>query len=66
MIQAPLPDEGRDAASMYESYTAELAKTCELLLRKHGNSMAGRQRDLQRVADVLTIDKGCYPRDVVS
>ena len=53
-IQAPLPDELRDAASVYERYTVQLAKTCELLLRKHGKSIAGRQQDLKRVADVIT------------
>jgi acyl-CoA dehydrogenase family member 9 len=51
-ITAPLPDALREAAQVYERYTVELAKACDYLLRKHGKSIAGRQHDLKRVADI--------------
>jgi alkylation response protein AidB-like acyl-CoA dehydrogenase len=51
-ISAPLPEALREAAGIYERYTGELAKASEYLLRKHGKSIADRQHDLKRVADI--------------
>ena len=51
-ILAPLPPALREAAGIYERYTLELAKACDFLLRKHGKSIADRQHDLKRVADI--------------
>jgi len=51
-ISAPLPAALREAAGIYERYTGELAKASEYLLRKHGKSIADRQHDLKRVADI--------------
>jgi acyl-CoA dehydrogenase family member 9 len=51
-ISAPLPEALREAAGIYERYTSELAKASEYLLRKHGKSIADRQHDLKRVADI--------------
>ena len=42
----------REAADIYERYTVEFAKAADYLLRKHGKSIAGRQHDLKRVADI--------------
>src|SRR6202163_389673 len=51
-ILAPLPQSLREAAGVYERYTGEFAKACDYLLRKHGKSIASRQHDLKRIADV--------------
>jgi acyl-CoA dehydrogenase family protein 9 len=51
-ISTKLPEALREAAAVYERYTLELAKTADYLLRKHGKSIAGRQHDLKRVADI--------------
>jgi acyl-CoA dehydrogenase family protein 9 len=51
-ILAKLPAALREAAGVYERYTLELAKTSDHLLRKHGKSIADRQHDLKRVADI--------------
>jgi acyl-CoA dehydrogenase family member 9 len=51
-ISAKLPEALREAAGVYERYTVELAKTSDHLLRKHGKSIADRQHDLKRVADI--------------
>src|SRR5271168_5318109 len=51
-ILTPLPPPLREAAEVYERYTVELAKACDYLLRKHGKSIAARQHDLKRVADI--------------
>src|SRR5271156_2954324 len=51
-ILTPLPEALREAAEIYERYTLELAKACDFLLRKHGKSIADRQHDLKRVADI--------------
>jgi hypothetical protein len=48
----------REAAGIYERYTLELAKAADDLLRKHGKSIADRQHDLKRVADI-GIDSAC-------
>lgn len=45
----------RAAIGTYETYTVQLAKAADLLLRKYGKSIATRQLALKRVADV-TID----------
>jgi len=42
----------RKAAGTYERYTVELAKASDHLLRKYGRSIADRQHDLKRVADI--------------
>jgi alkylation response protein AidB-like acyl-CoA dehydrogenase len=51
-ILTPLPEALREAAGIYERYTLELAKAADYLLRKHGKSIADRQHDLKRVADI--------------
>jgi acyl-CoA dehydrogenase family protein 9 len=51
-ILAKLPPALREAQGVYERYTLELAKTADHLLRKHGKSIADRQHDLKRVADI--------------
>src|SRR5271169_1075868 len=51
-ILTPLPEALREAAEIYERYTLELAKACDFLLRKHGKSIADRQHDLKRIADI--------------
>jgi acyl-CoA dehydrogenase family member 9 len=51
-ISTPLPQALREAAGIYERYTVELAKASEYLLRKHGKSIADRQYDLKRIADI--------------
>src|ERR1700736_5397562 len=51
-ILTQLPAGLREAADVYERYTVELAKASDYLLRKHGKSIAGRQHDLKRIADV--------------
>ena len=54
-ISAQMPQPLREAADIYERYTVELAKASDYLLRKHGKSIADRQHDLKRIAD-LAID----------
>jgi acyl-CoA dehydrogenase family protein 9 len=51
-ILTPMPEALREAADVYERYTVELAKASDYLLRKHGKSIADRQHDLKRIADV--------------
>ena len=51
-IATPLPEGLREAAGVYERYTVELAKASDYLLRKHGKSIADRQHDLKRIADI--------------
>jgi alkylation response protein AidB-like acyl-CoA dehydrogenase len=51
-IQTALPDGLREAAGVYERYTSELAKASDHLLRKYGKSIANRQHDLKRIADI--------------
>ncbi len=51
-LLTPLPEGLREAAGIYERYTVELAKASDYLLRKHGKSIADRQHDLKRVADI--------------
>src|SRR5277367_1204273 len=51
-ILTPLPETLREAAGVHERYTLELAKASEYLLRKYGKSVADRQHDLKRIADI--------------
>src|ERR1700724_541732 len=51
-ILTPMPAALREAAGVYERYTVELAKASDFLLRKHGKSIADRQHDLKRIADI--------------
>jgi acyl-CoA dehydrogenase family protein 9 len=51
-ILTPLPGALREAAEVYERYTVELAKASDYLLRKYGKSIADRQHDLKRIADI--------------
>jgi hypothetical protein len=51
-ISTPLPQALREAAGIYERYTVEFAKASEYLLRQHGKSIADRQHDLKRIADI--------------
>jgi acyl-CoA dehydrogenase family protein 9 len=51
-ILTELPHALREAASVYERYTVELAKASDYLLRKHGKSITDRQHDLKRIADI--------------
>jgi acyl-CoA dehydrogenase family protein 9 len=51
-ILTALPEALREAAGVYERYTVELAKASDHLLRKYGKSIANRQHDLKRVADI--------------
>jgi acyl-CoA dehydrogenase family member 9 len=51
-ILTQMPEALREAADVYERYTVELAKASDYLLRKHGKSIANRQHDLKRIADV--------------
>jgi alkylation response protein AidB-like acyl-CoA dehydrogenase len=53
-ILAPLPPPLREAAGIFERYTLEFAKAADYLLRKHGRSIAERQHDLKRIADIAT------------
>ena len=51
-ILTPMPEALREAAGVYERYTVELAKASDYLLRKHGKSIADRQHDLKRIAEI--------------
>jgi acyl-CoA dehydrogenase family member 9 len=51
-ILTRMPETLREAADIYERYTVELAKASDYLLRKHGKSIADRQHDLKRIADI--------------
>src|SRR6201996_7923110 len=54
-ILGKIPPQLREATTIYEKYTVELAKASDYLLRKYGKSIADRQHALKRVAD-MTID----------
>ena len=58
-ILSPLPQLLREAAGIYERYTVELAGTCGLLQRKY------EDEEMNDLAGFI-LDKGSYPRDVVS
>src|SRR5580692_6611289 len=51
-IEWPLEGALREAADVYERYTLELAKASEYVLRKYGKSVADRQHDRKRIADI--------------
>src|SRR6195256_146501 len=51
-ILTQMPAALREAADVYERYTVEVAKASDYLLRKHGKSIADRQHDLKRIADI--------------
>ncbi|HEY2633855.1 MAG TPA: acyl-CoA dehydrogenase family protein [Steroidobacteraceae bacterium] len=51
-ILTQMPEALREAAGVYERYSVELAKASDYLLRKHGKSIADRQHDLKRIADI--------------
>jgi acyl-CoA dehydrogenase family protein 9 len=51
-ILTRMPETLREAADVYERYTVEFAKASDYLLRKHGKSIADRQHDLKRIADI--------------
>lgn len=51
-ILTKLPPPLREVAEIYERYTNEFAKASEYLLRKHGKTIADRQHDLKRIADI--------------
>jgi acyl-CoA dehydrogenase family member 9 len=51
-LLTPIPDTLREAAEVYERYTVQLAKASDYLLRKYGKSIADRQYDLKRIADI--------------
>ncbi|HLW25568.1 MAG TPA: acyl-CoA dehydrogenase family protein [Steroidobacteraceae bacterium] len=54
-LAGKLPPALREAQTTLESYTVELSKAADHLLRKYGKSIAGRQLALKRIAE-LTID----------
>jgi len=54
-IIGKIPPRLREATTIFERYTLELAKAADFLLRKYGKSIAVRQHALKRVAD-MTID----------
>ena len=51
-IVANVPDSLQDEALVYEKYTQELARLTDVLLRRHGKHIIGKQLSMQRVADV--------------
>jgi alkylation response protein AidB-like acyl-CoA dehydrogenase len=51
-IVANVPDSLQDEALVYEKYTLELARLTDVLLRRHGKHIIGKQLSMQRVADV--------------
>ncbi len=51
-ILGKIPAQLREATTIYEKYTVELAKASDYLLRKYGKSIASRQHALKRVADM--------------
>ncbi|MCJ7558857.1 MAG: acyl-CoA dehydrogenase family protein [Gammaproteobacteria bacterium] len=51
-IVANVPDSLQDEALVYEKYTLELSRLTDVLLRRHGKHIIGKQLSMQRVADV--------------
>ena len=47
-----VPESLRDDALIFEKYTLELSRMADVLLRRHGKSIAEKQFALQRMADV--------------
>jgi alkylation response protein AidB-like acyl-CoA dehydrogenase len=54
-ILRKIPPPLREATTIFEKYTVELASAADFLLRKYGRSIAERQHALKRIAD-MTID----------
>jgi acyl-CoA dehydrogenase family member 9 len=54
-IVGKIPPALREATTTLEKYTVELAKASDYLLRKYGKSIATRQHQLKRIAD-MSID----------
>jgi acyl-CoA dehydrogenase family protein 9 len=54
-ILGKIPPPLREATTIFEKYTVELASAADFLLRKYGRSIAERQHALKRIAD-MTID----------
>src|ERR1700723_3323575 len=51
-ILSSMPQLLTEPAGIYERYTTEFAKASDFLLRRHGKSIANRQYDLKRIADI--------------
>jgi len=49
-----VPEALQDEALVYEKYTLELARMTDVLLRRHGKHIIGKQFSMKRVADVAT------------
>jgi len=49
-----VPEALQDEALVYEKYTLELARMTDVLLRRHGKHIIGKQFAMKRVADVVT------------
>lgn len=54
-IVPSVPESLQEEALVYEKYTLELARMTDVLLRRHGKNIIGKQYAMGRVADV-TID----------
>lgn len=52
-IVSIVPETLRDDALVFEKYTLELARMTDVLLRRHGKSIAGKQFALERIANVV-------------
>jgi hypothetical protein len=59
-ILSSMPQLLTEPAGIYETYTVELARTCDLLLRKYGKSIADRRHALKRVADEVIPGMWCH------
>ena len=44
----------QDIASVYEDYTLKFAKAVDIILRRHGKEIIGKQLDMKRLADIST------------
>jgi len=49
-----VPATLQDEALVYEKYTLELARLTDVLLRRHGKHIIGKQFSMKRLADVVT------------
>ncbi len=52
-IVSEVGDALQNEALVYEKYTLELARTTDILLRRHGKNIIGKQFSMKRVADVV-------------
>jgi len=48
-----VPNELREDAEVYETYTSELARATETILRRHGKDIIGKQFAMGRVANIV-------------